>query len=120
MRRWLYGLSCLAAAALWQPALPRAQTAAAPPEEVDVALVLAIAAVLVVVSAVLLLGGARLLGLSAPRAAGGFAGFVGQPAILAFAVEKGRDERIESGYAALFALAIIGKIVAVQVIAAVM
>ena len=41
MRRWLYGLSCLAAAALWQPALPRAQTAA-PPEEVDVALVLAV------------------------------------------------------------------------------
>lgn len=80
----------------------------------------AVAAVLVLVSAALLLGGARLLGLSAPRAAGGFAGFVGQPAILAFAVDKGRDERIESGYAALFALAIIGKIVAVQVIAAVM
>nr|WP_047578971.1 DUF1194 domain-containing protein [Methylobacterium sp. ZNC0032] len=42
MRRWLYGLSCLAAAALWQPALPRAQTPATPPEEVDVALVLAV------------------------------------------------------------------------------
>ena len=41
MRRWLYGLSCLAASALWQPALPRAQTAP-PPEEVDVALVLAV------------------------------------------------------------------------------
>ena len=80
----------------------------------------ALAAVVVLVSAAVLLVGARLMGLSAPRAAGGFAGFVGQPAILAFAVEKGRDERIESGYAALFALAIIGKIAAVQVIAAVM
>lgn len=80
----------------------------------------ALAAIVVLVSAAVLLVGARLMGLSAPRAAGGFAGFVGQPAILAFAVEKGRDERIESGYAALFALAIIGKIAAVQVIAAVM
>ena len=42
MRRCLFGLSCLAAALLWQPALPRAQTAGAPPEEVDVALVLAV------------------------------------------------------------------------------
>ncbi|MCO5090234.1 DUF1194 domain-containing protein [Bosea sp. (in: a-proteobacteria)] len=38
MRRWLYGLLCLAAV-LWHPALLRAQTA---PEEVDVALVLAV------------------------------------------------------------------------------
>ncbi|MBD3845348.1 DUF1194 domain-containing protein [Bosea sp. SSUT16] len=42
MRRWLYGLSGLAAAALWSQAAPNAQPANAPPEEVDVALVLAV------------------------------------------------------------------------------
>lgn len=79
-----------------------------------------LAVVMVLVSAGVLLVGARLMGLSAPRAAGGFAGFIGQPAILALAIEKGRDERVESGYAALFALGLIAKIIAVQVIAAVM
>ena len=42
MRRWLYGLSSLAAAALWSHAAPNAQPANPPPEEVDVALVLAV------------------------------------------------------------------------------
>lgn len=42
MRRWLYGLLCLAAAALALPGVPRAQTQAPSPEEVDVALVLAV------------------------------------------------------------------------------
>lgn len=42
MRRWLYGLLSLAAAGLWTSAAPNAQQTAAPPEEVDVALVLAV------------------------------------------------------------------------------
>ncbi len=77
------------------------------------------AAVVVAVSALAFLAGARMLGLSAQRAAGGFAGFVGQPAILDYALSRTTDERIEAGYAALFALGIIVKIVLVQVIVAV-
>ena len=40
---------------------------------------------------------------------------VGQPAVLTFATAKVDDERIEAGYAALFALGIIAKILLVQV-----
>ena len=70
------------------------------------------------VSAAVLLAGARWAGVSAPRAAGGLAGLVGQPAILAFALSKRDDERVEAGYATLFALAIVVKIVMVQVLVA--
>jgi hypothetical protein len=42
MRPWLFGLLSLSAAALWPAAAPEAQPAASPPEEVDVALVLAV------------------------------------------------------------------------------
>jgi len=77
-----------------------------------------LAALIVVVNAVVLLAGARRVGLSAPRAAGGLAGLVGQPAILAFALSKRDDERVEAGYATLFALAIVVKIVMVQVLVA--
>jgi hypothetical protein len=42
MRRWLFGLFCLAAAGFWPASALNAQQAAAPPEEVDVALVLAV------------------------------------------------------------------------------
>jgi len=65
------------------------------------------------------LGGARWAGVSAPRAAGGLAGLVGQPAILAFALSRCDDERVEAGYATLFALAIVVKIIMVQVLVAV-
>ncbi len=74
--------------------------------------------VVVGVSALVFLGGARMLGLSAQRAAGGFAGYVGQPAVLSFATGRVSDERIDAGYAALFAVGIIAKIIAVQVIGA--
>ena len=57
------------------------------------------------------------MGLSAQRAAGGFAGFVGQPAILGYANSLANDERIESAYGALFALGTVVKILLVQVIA---
>ncbi|NLT30501.1 MAG: transporter [Propionibacterium sp.] len=79
-----------------------------------------VAAILVTTAAVLLLVGGRLLGLSAQRSAGSFAGFIGQPAILAFAIDKVDDDRIESGYASLFALGIIIKILAVYLMAAVL
>lgn len=61
--------------------------------------------------------GARAAGLSAQRATGGFAGFVGQPAILAYANRRANDERIESAYGALFALGTVVKILLVQLIA---
>ena len=77
-----------------------------------------LAALIVVVNAIVLLAGARWAGVSAQRAAGGLAGLVGQPAILAFALSKRDDERIEAGYATLFALAIVVKIVMVQVLVA--
>jgi len=76
-----------------------------------------LSAVLVLAAAALFLAGSRALGLSAPRGAGGLAGLVGQPAILAYATSRVSDERIEAGYAALFALGIIVKILLVQVIA---
>ena len=79
-----------------------------------------LSAIVVLATAALFLAAARLLGLSAPRASGALAGFIGQPAILAFATSRVDDERIEAGYAALFALGIIVKIVAVQVIGAVL
>ena len=77
-----------------------------------------LAALVVAVSAIVMLAGARWAGVSAQRASGGLAGLVGQPAILAFALSKRDDERIEAGYATLFALAIVVKIVMVQVLVA--
>lgn len=61
----------------------------------------------------------RFLGLSAQRTAGAMAGILGQPAILSYATGRVADERIESGYAALFALGIIVKIILVYLIVAV-
>ena len=55
----------------------------------------------------------------APDVDGGLAGLVGQPAILAFALSRCDDERVEAGYATLFALAIVVKIIMVQVLVAV-
>lgn len=77
-----------------------------------------LAAIVVVVSAVVLLTGARFAGVSAARAAGGLAGLVGQPAILSYALSRSEDVRIEAGYATLFALAIVVKIVMVQILVA--
>ena len=76
------------------------------------------AAVVVAVGAVLFVVLARLSGLSSARAAGGLAGFVGQPAILAFANARIIDARVDSGYAAVFALAIIVKILLAQILVA--
>lgn len=56
------------------------------------------------------------LGLSAPRSAGAVAGLLGQPAVLAAANSQVPDERIESAYAALFAFAMIVKILLVPLV----
>lgn len=76
-----------------------------------------LAAVVILVTCAAFLVATRLMGLSAARASGGLAGLVGQPAILSYATSRVTDERVESGYAALFALGIITKIVLVQVMA---
>lgn len=75
------------------------------------------AVLLTVLAGVLFLLVARLVGVSTARAAGGLAGFVGQPAILAYANSRVTDERVEAGYAAIFALGIIVKILLVQFLA---
>ncbi|MBC7289869.1 MAG: transporter [Actinotalea sp.] len=80
--------------------------------------VVLVAVAVVGLSAVVLVLGARAVGVSAPRAAGVVAGFVGQPAVLAYAGSRVVDERVEAGYAALFALGIIVKILLVQVLVA--
>ena len=79
---------------------------------------LALGAVTVALAAGLLTGLARVLGVSPARASGALAGFIGQPAILAYANGRLVDERIDAGYASLFALGIIVKILLVQVILA--
>ncbi|PVU82854.1 transporter [Cellulomonas sp. WB94] len=76
--------------------------------------VLAIA--VVGISSVVFVLGGRFVGASAPRTAGALAGLVGQPAVLAYAGGRVTDERVEGGYAALFALGIIVKILIVQVL----
>lgn len=76
------------------------------------------AAVLVALGCFAFAAMSRALGLSVPRTAGGLAGFVGQPAILAYASNQIDDERVDSGYAALYALSIIAKIVLVQAVVA--
>ena len=75
-----------------------------------------IAAVVVLVSSFGLLVACRASGLSSARTAGAIAGMIGQPAILSYATSRKDDERIESGYAALFALGILVKILLVHLI----
>lgn len=75
--------------------------------------VVVLAVAIVVSTGLLLVIGGRIAGLSAQRTAGALAGFVGQPAVLAYGTSRSSDERVESGYSALFALCIIAKIVLV-------
>ena len=77
-----------------------------------------VAIAVVVVGAIGIVLAGRALGLSAQQTTGALAGFVGQPAILAYASARVADERIEAGYAALFAFSIIIKILVIAVIAA--
>ena len=75
-----------------------------------------LAAVMVVVCCVIQALGAKFIGLSSARAAGGIAGFLGQPAVLQAADARVADERIEAAYATLFAFAIIVKILLLPLI----
>ena len=72
--------------------------------------------VIVAVCCILLAVAGRFLGLSAPRTAGGVAGFLGQPAVLQAASARVADERVESAYATLFAFSIVVKILVVPLI----
>lgn len=62
------------------------------------------------------IAGWGIIKLSAPRTAGGVAGFLGQPAVLQAAESKVADERISSAYAALFAFSIVVKIALVPLV----
>lgn len=79
--------------------------------------VVATSALALLIGGGVLLAAAYWFGLSAQRGTGAFAGFVGQPAILAYANRLVNDERIESAYGALFALGTVAKILLVQVLA---
>ncbi|NGN65263.1 transporter [Streptomyces sp. A7024] len=61
---------------------------------------------------------AKLLGQSRERTTGLLAGYVGNPALLAYANGRVHDSRVNTGYATLFALAILVKIACIQVIVA--
>ena len=75
-----------------------------------------LAAVMVIVCCAIQALGAKFIGLSSARAAGGIAGFLGQPAVLQAADARVTDERIEAAYATLFAFAIIVKILLLPLI----
>ena len=75
-----------------------------------------LAAVMVIVCCAIQALGAKFIGLSSARAAGGIAGFLGQPAVLQAAEARVTDERIEAAYATLFAFAIIVKILLLPLI----
>lgn len=81
--------------------------------------VAATAVVLLLVVLGLFWGLGRAVGLSAPRTAGAMAGFIGQPVLLGHVTSIVDDDRAESGYSALFALAVVVKIVVVQAVVAV-
>ncbi|MFD6419269.1 aspartate:alanine exchanger family transporter [Streptomyces sp. NPDC060194] len=77
---------------------------------------LCVLAVGAVVSYALMVLVARLLGQSRERTMGLLAGYVGNPAILAYANGRATDSRVNAGYSTLFALAILVKIVCIQLI----
>jgi putative transport protein len=56
------------------------------------------------------------LGMSPTRGGGLIAGFIGNPSLLAFANTKAADERVNEGYATLFAVDQVLKVVLVQVL----
>ena len=71
---------------------------------------------LAVVGPALLTGLTQRLGMSPARSGGLIAGFVGNPSLLAFATSRAADERVNEGYASLFAVDTILKVLLVQVI----
>jgi len=59
---------------------------------------------------------ARRFGASSARTSGLLAGYNGQPAVLAYANDQALDERVDAGYATLFAMDTIVKIVLAQLV----
>jgi putative transport protein len=78
------------------------------------AIAVLLALLIMLVGGLLTVAAARRLGSSSARAAGLLAGYNGQPAVLAYANDQALDERIDAGYATLFALDTIAKILVVQ------
>ncbi|MFJ5734273.1 aspartate-alanine antiporter-like transporter [Streptomyces microflavus] len=76
----------------------------------------AVLAIGAVVSYSLLVLVAKGLGQSRERTMGLLSGYVGNPAIVAYANSRASDSRINNGYSTLFALAILVKIVCIQLI----
>jgi putative transport protein len=91
--------------------------AAAITQPVGLKLVL-VGIVLAAVGPVLVAVGTARMGLSPARSGGLVAGFVGNPSLLAFANSRTADERVTEGYATLFAVDSIVKVLLVQVIIA--
>lgn len=77
---------------------------------------LLVSVIIVVAALSVMVFGALASGLSAPRGAGGVAGFLGQPAVLQAANARVLDERIESAYGVLFAAMIVVKIFLVPLV----
>lgn len=76
----------------------------------------AVLAIGAVVSYALMVLVAKALGQSRERTMGLLSGYVGNPAIVAYANSRASDSRINNGYSTLFALAILVKIVCIQLI----
>jgi len=76
----------------------------------------ALGVVAAVVGAALLAFVGDRLGVSTIRGGGLIAGFIGNPSLLAFANSKASDERVNEGYATLFAIDQVVKVLLVQVI----
>lgn len=74
------------------------------------------AVVTAAVATFVLVIGHRLLRIPLPTLSGMLAGIHTQPAVLAFAAEREGDEPVGAGYAAVFPLATLGKIVAAQLL----
>ncbi len=79
-------------------------------------LLLAGALVTALVAAFVLVVGHRALKIPMPTLSGMLAGIHTQPAVLAFAAKRYGDEPVGAGYAAVFPLATLGKIVAAQLL----
>lgn len=80
-------------------------------------LILAGLVVTLVHAAVLLVVGRRVLGAAGPRVAGFIAGSQTQPAVLAYAEEEtGHDARVALGYALVYPVAMVVKIVVAQIL----
>lgn len=74
------------------------------------------ATVVALVGCLIVVASGWFAGFSAARTAGGVAGFLGQPAVFQAATSRVKDERVESAYSVLFALAILAKILLVPLV----